>query len=281
MTNGAESEGRAPAGFRRELGLWDTTVVVAGAILGVGIFVNPSNVARILPDPGWMLAAWLAGGVVALLGSFVYAELGARLPEVGGQYVYLARSWSPFVGYLYGVTLLFVINSGGMAAVASVLASYVDGSILHLGGVGRPALAAAVLVVLAEVNVRGVRPGKRVNNGLMALKLGGIATLFALALVRRPEAATSVRRAHRRRCDARDLLRRPGSDPLRLRRLAELRQRRGRDPRSAPHPGAGQRARRGPHRRRLRRARRARPVGAARRARSPARTRSPPTSPGG
>ncbi len=190
MTNGTEREGRAPAGFRRELGLWDTTVVVAGAILGVGIFVNPSNVARILPDPGWMLAAWFAGGGVALLGSFVYAELGARLPEVGGQYVYLARSWSPFVGYLYGVTLLFVINSGGMAAVASVLASYVDGSILPLGKIGRLALAGAVLIALAEINVRGVRPGKRVNNSLMALKLAGIAVLIGLALLRRPEAAT-------------------------------------------------------------------------------------------
>jgi APA family basic amino acid/polyamine antiporter len=189
-----EETGRAgepPAGFRRELGLLDTTVVVAGAILGVGIFVNPSNVARILPDPGWMLAAWIAGGAVALVGGFVYAELGARLPEVGGQYVYLARSWSPFVGYLYGVTLLFVINSGGMAAVASVLASYVDGSIVSLGRLGRLALAGGVLIALAEINVRGVRPGKRVNNSLMALKLGGIAILVGLALLRRPDAATS------------------------------------------------------------------------------------------
>jgi basic amino acid/polyamine antiporter, APA family len=190
MTNGTERESGAPAGFRRELGLWDATVVVAGAILGVGIFVNPSNVARILPDPGWMLAAWIAGGAVALLGGFVYAELGARLPEVGGQYVYLARSWSPFAGYLYGVTLLFVVNSGGMAAVASVLASYVDGSILPLGQIGRPALAGAVLIALAEINVRGVRPAKRVNNSLMALKLAGIAILIGLALLRRPEAAT-------------------------------------------------------------------------------------------
>ena len=183
----------APGGFRRELGLWDTTMVVAGAIIGVGIFVNPSNVARLLPEPGWMLAAWAAGGAIALAGGFLWAELGSRLPVVGGQYVYLARAWGPWAGFLYGFTLLFVINSGGIAAVASVLAAYVDGSFVALGAGGRLALAAAVIVLLAEINVRGVGPGKRVNNLLMALKLAGIGALVALAFARRPEAATELR----------------------------------------------------------------------------------------
>lgn len=179
-----------PASFRRELGVWDATMVVAGAIIGVGIFVNPSNVARLLPEPGWMLLAWIAGGAVAMIGGFLYAELGSRLPVVGGQYVYLSRAWGPFVGYLYGFALLFVINSGGMAAVASVLAAYVDGSFVTLGRGGRLALAAAVLVGLAELNVRGVRLGKHANNLLMALKLGGIGALVALALLRPRPAAT-------------------------------------------------------------------------------------------
>ena len=169
--------------LRRELGLFDTTMVVAGAIIGVGIFVNPANVARLLPTRGWMLAAWILGGLVATLGGFVYAELGSRLPLVGGQYVYLARAWGPYVGYLYGFALLFVINSGGIAAVASVLASYVDRAFVPLGTLGRSALAAAVIVLLAEINVRGVRPGKQVNNLLMVLKLAGILGLFALALL--------------------------------------------------------------------------------------------------
>ena len=121
------------SGFRRELGVWDATMVVAGAVIGVGIFVNPSNVARMLHEPGWMLLAWVAGGAVATIGGFLYAELGSRLPLVGGQYVYLARAWGPLVAYLYGFALLFVINSGGMAAVASVLAAYVDGSFVPLG----------------------------------------------------------------------------------------------------------------------------------------------------
>lgn len=173
---------RAP-GFRRELGLVDATVVVAGAIIGIGIFVNPSNVARILPAPGWMLAAWLVGGALALVGGFVYAELGSRLPEVGGQYVYLARGYGPWVGFLYGFALLFVINTGGMAAVASALASYLDRTLLPLGGLARLLVAAGVLVAFAEVNVRGVVPGAKTNNALMAAKLAGIVGLAALAAI--------------------------------------------------------------------------------------------------
>ena len=180
----------AGPGFRRELGLWDTTMVVAGAILGVGIFVNPGNVARILASPEWMLLAWIAGGVLALLGGFVWAELGSRLPLVGGQYTYLATAWGPLVGFLYGTALLFVINTGGLAAVASVLAGYVDATFVPLGRAGRFALAAAILWILAEINVRGVRPGKRVNNVLMALKLAGIGGIAAIVLLSDRPAAT-------------------------------------------------------------------------------------------
>jgi APA family basic amino acid/polyamine antiporter len=178
-------------GFRRELGLWDTTVVVAGAILGVGIFVNPGNVARILAAPEWMLLAWIAGGAIALAGGFLYAELGSRLPVVGGQYAYLARAWGPLAGFLYGFALLFVINTGGIAAVASVLSGYVDSTFFPLGRTGRFALAAAVLLLLTEINVRGVKPGKRVNNVLMALKLAGIAGIAAMVLLSERPAATS------------------------------------------------------------------------------------------
>jgi APA family basic amino acid/polyamine antiporter len=189
----ASSAPAALSGFRRELGLWDTTVVVAGAIIGIGIFVNPSNVARILPAPEWMLLVWLAGGALAMIGGFVYAELGSRLPVVGGQYVYLSRAWGPLAGFLYGFALLFVINTGGIAAVASALAGYVDGTFVHLGSAGKLALAAAVIVLLTEINVRGVRPGKRTNNGLMLLKLGGIAAIGLLMLVKQPAAATTYR----------------------------------------------------------------------------------------
>ena len=184
----AVGSGGAPS-FRRELGLLDTAVVVAGGIIGVGIFVNPSNVARLLPGPGVVLLVWALGGLIALIGAFVYAELGSRLPLVGGQYVYLARAYHPAVGFLYGFAQLFVINSGAMAAVAIVLARYVNSAFVPLGPVGQTLLATATIAVLTAVNYLGVRPGKWTNNLLMLAKLLGIATLVALALWKQPVAA--------------------------------------------------------------------------------------------
>ena len=171
----------ADAGFRRELGLFDAVVVVAGGIVGVGIFANPSNVARVLGDPILILLAWSLGGVVALLGGFVWAELASRFPHVGGQYVYLQRAYHPVVGFLYGIALLFIINGGSLAAVAILFASYVDRSFVSLGSVGIRVAAALALVTLTAVNVVGVRAGKWTNNILMTAKVGGMVVLLALA----------------------------------------------------------------------------------------------------
>ena len=171
----------AQAGFRRELGLLDSVVVVAGGIVGVGIFANPSNVARVVADPVLILLVWLIGGGVALIGGFVWAELASRFPEVGGQYVYLQRAYPPVVGFLYGVALLFIINGGSLAAVSILFATYVDRSLVTLGPVGIRAAAAAALVALTGVNAIGVRAGKRTNNALMAAKILGMIALVALA----------------------------------------------------------------------------------------------------
>jgi APA family basic amino acid/polyamine antiporter len=176
--------------FRRELNLFDAAVVVAGAIVGVGIFANPSNVARIVGEPVLIVGAWIAGGVLALLGGFAYAELASRLPVVGGQYVYLSRAWHPAVGYLYGVALLFIINGGSIAAVAILFASYLDASLVPLGRVGVRIAAAATLVVLTAVNAAGIRAGKRVNNTLMAVKVIGILGLVAMAFLRTESSAS-------------------------------------------------------------------------------------------
>jgi basic amino acid/polyamine antiporter, APA family len=167
--------------FRRELGLLDASVVVAGAIIGVGIFANPSSVARIVADPSLIVIAWGAGGLLALLGGFAYAELASRLPYVGGQYVYLARAYHPVVGFLYGMALLFIINGGAIAAVAILFASYVDSSFIPLGPAGVRVMAAATLIVLTAINAAGIRASKRFNNALMAAKVGGILALIALA----------------------------------------------------------------------------------------------------
>ena len=171
----------ADDGFRRELGLFDAVVVVAGGIVGVGIFANPSNVARIVADPLLILTVWAIGGAVALVGGFVWAELASRFPHVGGQYVYLQRAYPPVVGFLYGIALLFIINGGSLAAVSILFASYVDRSFVALGPIGVKATAALALLSLTAINVVGVRAGARTNNVLMIAKVAGMIALVALA----------------------------------------------------------------------------------------------------
>jgi APA family basic amino acid/polyamine antiporter len=174
---------RTPA-FRRELGLFDSVVVVAGGIVGVGIFANPSNVARVVGDPVLILLVWALGGAVALIGAFIWAELASRYPHVGGQYVYLQRAYHPVVGFLYGIALLFIINGGSLAAVAILFATYVDRSFVPLGATGIRVAAALALIVLTGVNAVGVRAGTWTNNLLMTAKVIGMLALIALAFGR-------------------------------------------------------------------------------------------------
>src|SRR5437762_2040681 len=176
--------------FRRELGLLDASAVVAGGIVGVGIFANPSNVARVVNDPVLILFVWALGGAVALVGAFVWAELASRYPDVGGQYVYLQRAYPPVVGFLYGIALLFIINGGSLAAVSILFASYVDRSFIPLGPLGIRAAAALALLSLTAVNAVGVRAGTRTNNVLMAAKVLGMLALVALAFGRGPTPAS-------------------------------------------------------------------------------------------
>ena len=101
-------------------------MLVMGGIIGSGIFVNPAEVARHVDTPLLIVGVWVLGGIVALAASFVYAELAARRPEVGGQYAYLRDAFGPMPAFLYGWALLLVIQSGGMAAVAITFARYFD-----------------------------------------------------------------------------------------------------------------------------------------------------------
>ena len=138
----------------RRIGLFDATMVVMGGIVGSGIFVNPAIVARSAGEPWLMIAAWLLGGVAALLGAFVYAELSARRPEAGGQYVYLRDAFHPALAFVYGWALLLVTQSGGMAAVAVTFAKYV----CSLGRMEANDNVAAVLatIVLIVLTISGV-----------------------------------------------------------------------------------------------------------------------------
>ncbi|MGB9424447.1 MAG: amino acid permease [Candidatus Acidiferrum sp.] len=164
----------------RQIGLFDTTMMVMGGIVGAGVFMNPYVVAQRVHSPVLILAVWIAGGVVALLGAFVYAELGARLPEVGGQYVYLREALHPALGFLYGWVLLLVIQTGGMAAVTVTFARY----FLELTRLpfSEASVVIATLTILTAVNGLGVKPGSRVQSVLMILKILAIAALAAAGL---------------------------------------------------------------------------------------------------
>jgi len=172
----------------RQVGLFDATMIVMGGIVGAGIFINPYVVARQVHTPLLILAVWAAGGVVAMLGAFVYAELAALMPDVGGQYAYLREAFHPMAGFLYGWVLLLVIQTGGMAAVTVTFARY----FLELTGwpVSERVVAVVTIVALTIVNCLGVKLGSRVQSVLMLLKIGAIGTLvFAgLFLVRSPHA---------------------------------------------------------------------------------------------
>ena len=165
-------------GFARKLGVFDATMIVMGGIIGAGIFRNPAEVARRVSEPSWMLGAWAAGGLIALAGAFVYAELAQRRPEVGGQYAYLRDAFHPFTAFLYGWTLLLVTQTGGMAAVAMTFADYFR----ELTGwnVERSVIAVSTLGILTLVNCLGVRSGSSVQNTLMVMKIAAILMLVIL-----------------------------------------------------------------------------------------------------
>src|SRR5215471_4576202 len=109
---------------RRQLGLFDATMIVMGGIVGAGIFANPSEVAHRVHTPFLILGVWVLGGLFAMCGAFIWAELATRLPGTGGQYLYLREAYHPSVAFVYGWVLLLVTQTGGMAAVAVTFARY-------------------------------------------------------------------------------------------------------------------------------------------------------------
>ena len=174
-------------GLARRLGLFDATMLVMGGIIGSGIFVTPAEVARHVTTPLLIVGVWVLGGLVALAASFVYAELAARRPEVGGQYAYLRDAYGPMPAFLYGWALLLVIQSGGMAAVAITFARYFS-DLVQLP-LSENAIAVAVLALLTLINCMGVRSGSNVQSGLMVLKILAIGALVAAGLLFAPAAA--------------------------------------------------------------------------------------------
>jgi APA family basic amino acid/polyamine antiporter len=185
---------------KRALGLFDSTMIVIGVMIGSGIFIVPADMARILGGPGWLLAAWVFAAVLTIAAAFSFGELASMMPGGGGMYLYLREAYSPLWGFLYGWTLFTVIQTGTIAAVAvafarflGVLAPSVSESRylfapLHLSAHYAITLSTAQLVALVVIalltatNSLGVEYGKLIQNTFTVAKLGAMAALILLGL---------------------------------------------------------------------------------------------------
>jgi basic amino acid/polyamine antiporter, APA family len=169
------------ATYLPRLGLFSGTMMVVGGIIGSGIFLNPAIVASRVRTTELTLGVWVLGGIVAMIGALVYAELGARRPVAGGGYVYLRDAFGRLPAFLYAWTLLLVIATGAIAAVAVTFATYAA-SLLTLGPGAQVPLAVGAIVLLSGVNYLGVKPGALTQNVFTILKLAALATLILAGL---------------------------------------------------------------------------------------------------
>jgi APA family basic amino acid/polyamine antiporter len=181
--------------FKRGLGLFDATMVVAGVMIGSGIFIVSADIGRTVGAAGPLLLVWVITGLISLAGALGYGELAGMLPHVGGQYVYLREAYNPLVGFLYGWTLFLVIQTGTIAAVAVAFAKFTGVLIpwygeqhilLEVGSFTISAaqmLAIAILVLLTVVNIRGLQEGKTVQNIFTLTKIASLAALVILGLL--------------------------------------------------------------------------------------------------
>ncbi len=167
--------------YARRLGLFSGTMAVVGGIIGGGIFRTPATVAERLRSPGLVLLAWVIGGVVALIGAFCWGELGQRRPRAGGGYVYLRETFGPLPAFLYGWTLVLVIATGAIAAVAVTFADYTL-ALLGFPHTYSVPLAVAAIVFLAGINYVGVRPAAITQNIFTILKLAALAMLIGAGI---------------------------------------------------------------------------------------------------
>jgi APA family basic amino acid/polyamine antiporter len=175
-------QSQQPAGeLKRQLGLFDATMVNVGTVLASGIFLVPATIALQVSASGPNLAIWLVGGVLAMFGAFTLAELSAAMPHTGGLFVYLEKAFSPLWGFLYGWTLFLVIQTGTIAALGVAFAVYL-GHFWPLTDLGIKLVAVASIIVLTALNARGVRLGVWTLNLLTVVKVGIILIVLGWAL---------------------------------------------------------------------------------------------------
>jgi APA family basic amino acid/polyamine antiporter len=186
--------------FIRGLGLLDSTMLVAGSMIGSGVFIVSSIIARQVGAPGWLLVVWIVTGVLTLMAALSYGELAAMMPQAGGQYVYLREAFSPIWGFLYGWTLFLVIQTGTIAAVAVGFARYTGVLIpwvsetnyliapIRFGGYAFSLSTAqfvglAMIALLTFMNTRGLKIGKLVQNVFTTAKTGALIALILLGII--------------------------------------------------------------------------------------------------
>ncbi|MGE3468904.1 MAG: APC family permease [Vicinamibacterales bacterium] len=187
--------------FTRGLGLYDSTMIVVGSMIGSGIFIVSADMARLLGSPGWLLAAWVLTGFLTIVGALSYGELATMMPRAGGQYVYLREAYNPLCGFLYGWTLFLVIQTGTAAAVAVGFARYLGalwpaiaddrylvppvhlttGYALSLSTTQGVALL--LIALLTWTNTRGLQYGKIIQNLFTTTKTGALIGLAAVGIL--------------------------------------------------------------------------------------------------
>jgi basic amino acid/polyamine antiporter, APA family len=188
-------------GFIRGLGLLDSTMIVAGSMIGSGIFIVSGGISKQVGSPGWLLVVWIVTGLLTVIGALSYGELAAMMPKAGGQYVYLREAFSPLWGFLYGWTLFLVIQTGTIAAVAVGFARYLGILVPWVGeehyliaptnlfgsyaiSFSTAQLVAILLIVLLTfMNSRGLKLGKLVQNTFTTAKLAALFGLIVLGLL--------------------------------------------------------------------------------------------------
>ena len=201
MSTSSAAPGQAGKGFVRGLGLFDSTMIVIGVMIGSGIFIVSADMSRLIGSPGWMLMAWVVTGILTIAAALSYGELAAMLPHAGGMYVYLREAFSPLWGFLYGWTLFTVIQTGTIAAVAVAFARYLSVVFppvaedhylvppIHISQGYAVSLSTAQLMAIAIValltwtNSRGLEYGRIVQNLFTSAKTIGLAGLILTGLV--------------------------------------------------------------------------------------------------
>src|SRR5918999_5901118 len=164
--------------LRRTMRLPDATAMVVGIIIGASIFVQPSEITRLVPDAGGVALVWALAGVLTLVGALICAELSSAFPRTGGVYVFLRDIFGPPVGFLWGWAMFWSMHTGIIAAIAVVFARYV-GYFIPLGTTDLRLVAVAGVIGLSAFNCLGIRQGSRLQTIVTGAKLAAIVVLIA------------------------------------------------------------------------------------------------------